>query len=381
MPLILTHLNADATFLLTFRPSAVSSSSTTTTTPPPPTSPGTTRTFSILLDPWLVDTASVYHPKFARSRHRIAPCISSLREIPAPDLVVISQGKTDHCNEATLRQLPPSGTKTIILAPPPAAKRIHAWRHFPPDRVRIMSPYDARPARREMTVSRFVIPPLTPDGAPGEVTVALLSPPVDLTGLHTAIGITYRPPTATAVLCPATVGEPSSSSSSSPRSPVSPPDSPRSFRAVSLSSYTNPSDRPMSIIFSPHGLPYRDLRPYASTHLVTEAALPLDLLLHAFDRVDSPWWLGGNISLGFPGGLHIARNLLAKRWISAHDEVKEMGGIVTRPVRTRRYHPHEVRQLLVQRAAAPALSQCETPSNPTMDTEVMVLDPGEMLHL
>lgn len=104
----------------------------------------------------------------------------------------------------------------------------------------------------------------------------------------------------------------------------------------------------MSIIYTPHGIPYRLIKAYASTHLVAEAALPLDCLIHPFDRVENLWWLGGVIVTGFPGGQEIANNLLARYWVSAHDEDKEVGGISTKPVRTRRYDRHQA-QLLMAR--------------------------------
>lgn len=256
--------------------------------------------------------------------------------------MLISQAKPDHCHEGTLCQLPADGTKTVILAHPAAAKTIRSWRHFAPEKVQALRRYDHGHDlhRRESTIRRFILPPLSSTGAPGEVTVAFLSDPWDITGLHTALGITYRPPTAM-VLFPAT--DPSR------LPPTPPPDSPRSFHSMSMSSYAAPSDRPISIIYSPHGIPYRLIRPYASTHLVAEAALPLDALLHSFDRVENPWWLGGNIATGFPGGVDIAYHLLARYWVSAHDEDKEDGGIGTKPVRTRRYDRREAQRLIAAR--------------------------------
>lgn len=378
MSVTVKHLNADATFLLTFQPASIPSPALTS----PPGSPNLapSNSFSILLDPWLIGSSKIYHPKFAISRHRIAPCVASLKDIPTPDVVVISQGKPDHCHEETLRQLPPGGPGDdddddgggpLILAAPAAAKRIRSWRHFHPSRVQSMRPFKPhrhghpsssrrkRRGPRPDTLRRIVLPPLTPSGSPGEVTIAFLPEKLDVTGLHTAIGITYRPPTSS-TLFPAAFSLASSSST--------PPGSPRSFHSSSMSSYAAPTDRPVSLIYSPHGVGYDVIEPYASTHLVAEAALPLTTLLHPLDRVQNPWWLGGNVSVGLPGGLAVARNLMARCWVSAHDEDKEVGGVSTIPIRTRKYGAHEARALLAHGGKG-------------IETDVLVLDPGRELTI
>ena len=91
---------------------------------------------------------------------------------------------------------------------------------------------------------------------------------------------------------------------------------------------------------------YPHIIPYATSHLVHAAALPLTLLLHSFDRVQNPWYLGGNISAGLPGGLEIAQNLFAKCWISAHDEDKENTGFSVGQVVTKKYSVEEVKGMV-----------------------------------
>ena len=100
------------------------------------------------------------------------------------------------------------------------------------------------------------------------------------------------------------------------------------------------------MIYSPHGVTYPHILPYATTHLILTAALPLTCLLHSFDRVQNPWWLGGNISAGLPGGLEIAQNLLAKCWISAHDEDKDSTGVSVSRTVTKKFGVKEVRDLV-----------------------------------
>lgn len=91
------------------------------------------------------------------------------------------------------------------------------------------------------------------------------------------------------------------------------------------------------------------MRAYAESHLVSSAALPLTCLLHSFDRVQNPWYLGGNIVAGLPGGVEIAAGLMARTWLSAHDEDKESSGIAVRPTVTRKYAVDEVRRVVGRR--------------------------------
>ncbi|KAI9846888.1 MAG: hypothetical protein M1837_003500 [Sclerophora amabilis] len=345
MSLTVKHLNADATFLLTFEPLSP--------TPPSPGAPN--GSFTILCDPWLSGTSEILHPMFSVQDHTVPSCISSLDEIPEPDLVLISQNKPDHCHKKTLCQLPSHGSKTLILAEPGAARRIRSWKYFDPDKVHTMRRYKQR-AFGPGNVRRIPIPASTPFGNPGEVTVALMSKKHDISGLHTAFGITYRPPTS---------WNPFGTSPTL----LTPPDSPRSFQSTTtLTSYSSPGDRALSVIFSPHGVSYSDIRPYASSHLVTEAALPLTAILHPFNRVQNPWWMGGNISTGLPGGLEIAQNLLARYWVSTHDEVKILGGISVSKLCTELYRPEVVQQLMA-------------PHKGQLGTDVKVLDVGKDLHM
>ncbi|KAI9745323.1 MAG: hypothetical protein M1818_001603 [Claussenomyces sp. TS43310] len=339
MSLTVKHLNADASFLLTFEP--LSSF---------PPSPGPSLdAFTIVLDPWLQGSSKIWHPKFSVSTHREPACVSSLAELQ-PDLVIISQDKDDHCHAPTLKTLPGSGGKTTVLAQPAAAKTIRSWKHFDAEKIVILRKWDESKAK---TVHRIVLPALHSKGSSGEITVAFLSQKHDITGLHGAIGITYRPPTASL--------EPNVSH------PLTPPASP------SLnSSRWHASPNTLSVIFSPHGIPYSCIAPYASSHLVRTAALPLTALLHCFDRVTNPWYLGGNICAGFPGGLDIAQSLLAGTWISAHDGIKETKGFASTRIMTRRFDRQEVENMVSP----------QSPESPRgRGTEVVVLGVGQDIRL
>ena len=376
MSLSVKHLNGDSTFLLTFTPLDQPVLSTGHSHVP--------GTFIILVDPWISGPSQVWHPKFSLSSHTVPSCIQHLSELPPPNMVLISQDKPDHCHEETLRQLDPALRHTLILATPAAVKKIRSWRYFDPSRVHAMPTFsDKRPD----SIIRFHIPSLITGANPGEVTIAYIPAKFDMTGLHNAVGITYRPPAT----CPTFTPNPfassffSSSSSNSAfslplqgspyvsESPLTPPDSPESpmsefssthssfqssiFPHSDMSSVStdfsnpmsvafNPNPKTLSVIYSPHGVTYSHVLPYATSHLVSRAALPLTLLLHAFDRVQNPWYLGGNISMGMPGGLEIARNLLAKCWISAHDEDKEKSGFSVAKLCISKYSVADVTKLV-----------------------------------
>jgi hypothetical protein len=338
MSLTIKHLNSDTSFLLTFSPHTSS----------PPLASQTPQNYTVLLDPWLVGPSNIFHSKFSTSRHKTPPCVSSLAELPEPDLVIISQSKSDHCHKQTLTQLPASGGKTIILAEPAAAKVIRGWKYFAPEKVVTLPRWeDCRGIRMSRTsrskLHTISIPPHTQDGIPGEVTVAFLSQKPDLTGLHSAIGITYRSPS---IRLPTALSLPDT-----------PPLTPASlYSTFSSSTHSNgnylsaSTPRPLSIIYSPHGIPYRYLSPYISSHLVPMCALPLTALLHCFDTVQNAWYLGGNICSGFPGGLEIAQNLCARVWVSAHDGEKETKGIANGKLEVRKYEREEVESVVSPRS-------------------------------
>lgn len=380
MSLTVKHLNGDTTFLLTFSPN-----DTSPHTPPGPQYQQPPGIFSVLVDPWLSGPTKILHPKFLLSKHTTPPCIPHLSHIPEPNVVLISQEKPDHCHEATLRQLDPTSPITTILAEPAAAKRIRGMKFFNPNMVHALRPFSER---KPDSVIRFCIPPIVPGGTPGEATIAFIPAKLDVAKVHNAIGVTYRPPSSTCL--PSRSFSPISQRSYRPfhqsryppapqNLPITPPESPtwQSSTLIdsnSLSTASTPSshqtdsnhnlsisskssvtstsrihsEKALSFIYSPHGVNYSLIRAYASTHLVSVAALPLTLLLHSFDRVQNPWYMGGNLATGSPGGIEIAQNLMAKCWISAHDEDKDNTGLSVISTKIRKYTKEEVREMLRQ---------------------------------
>ena len=289
MPLTVQQLNADTTFLLTFTLPTASA-----------TNNGNTG-FSILIDPWLTGPSPIFHSAFAVSRHTTESAIQSLAELSRlPDVVIISQPKNDHCNREALCTLPKSWQGTIV-AVPAAAKKIRAWKHFDEDRVQVLPAYSSK---KPTTVARFPLRPTSKTEGDGEITIANIPEPYDLSAVHNAIGIIYHP----------------------------------------LHS-TTPS-KPFSILYTPHGLTPSLLEPYLTNHLRPLNADPVDLLFHSLNIEANPKLMGGVVSNGAPGGVAIAKMLGVKEWIAAHDEEKENGGLATKLVKNTIYGVEEVEGLL-----------------------------------
>lgn len=318
MSLTIKHLNDDASFLLTFRPSTSAIESLSSQ-----------HDFNIVLDPWLGGESTTFHSKFSTSRSRKKPCINSLLELPELDLVIISQDKTDHCHGPTLRTLPRNPNKTVVLAGSAAVRMIRGWKHFSPETVKTMPKYDEKNFN---SVYRVAIPPLSKEGMPGEVTITFIVQKMDITALHNAICITYRPPTNNRIqkLDQGYLPSP-------PASPV---------RDSSASNEDATIPQTLSVMFSPHGIVYPSLQPFVDSHLKHQSALPLTALLHCFNRIENPWYLGGNICTGMPGGVEIARRLHAKVWISSHDGDKDVSGIVTTQLVTTKYKRDDIEKAL-----------------------------------
>ncbi|KAJ6257267.1 hypothetical protein Dda_8156 [Drechslerella dactyloides] len=156
MPITLRHLTADSTWLITLTS---------------PQSPPTHKPYIILVDPWIEGPSPVWHPKFALNHHTVPSSISNLSELSQqPDLLLISQTKTDHCNELTCRQLPKSGVQ--VYAVPGADSIVRGWKHFDAANVHRLRPFTSRKTGR---VSRIPIyrdgRPSTPPNQAGEVAI------------------------------------------------------------------------------------------------------------------------------------------------------------------------------------------------------------------
>lgn len=458
------HLNADSSFLLTFSPLE---------NPSPSDLTSASGAYTVLIDPFLTGSSIVLASWFAKTVFNEKPSISHLSEIEEPDVILISQNKPDHCHKETLLQLHPA-CKTVFACEPGAAKAIRSWDHFDPHRIHGLVKYS--PKAKFGNSLRLPIPPLSPEGHPGELNISFIPAKNYVTQLHNGFGITYQAPTRTRTLAslstidlpkkpkyfhmpmspvslPASSPQPLSSprivrpqsssyssysarvqsghlsdygpipvgpyqhrplhsrasnngsseflsssissstlNSSTDRlsipftfetdpdtftfndTPPTPGFSPQLSRNTSLN--RNSLDQPprpfghqkstsnlsahqmnasqitpgrpktLSLLYSPHGLPVADLQPYITNHLMHTSALPLTLLLHSFDRVQNPWWLGGNINAGVDGGMQIARSLMARVWLSAHDESKNDRGLSVKRLKIKKASAEEVRRQL-----------------------------------
>ncbi|KAJ9623928.1 hypothetical protein H2203_005374 [Taxawa tesnikishii (nom. ined.)] len=357
MSLKVKHLNGDTTFLLTFTPAIAPANSAQRF-------PGD---FIILVDPWLKGPSSVWTPKFQISHHTRPSAITSLKDLPEPDLILISQDKPDHCHRETLCSLPPS-SQIPILATAAAAKKIRSWNHFEnPDIVSALREY--RDKNESGTIYRRPLPPYSSSSAPGEITVSYMPQRMDMTRLHNALGITYRPPST---VTKAVTGQ-------IVNLPLSPPVSPPIHRPMTADSNTRPQsltrnrsiasiasrpdtptsigyfhatpaehrERTLSVLYSPHGVSTATVAPYTS-FLARENALPLTALFHSINTEQNPWFMGGRVAAGYPGGLDLLRKVGAHYWISAHDEDKDNRGFATVMINSGRYKVEEVQRLVEQ---------------------------------
>ncbi|PSK38476.1 hypothetical protein B9Z65_6029 [Elsinoe australis] len=333
MSVSVKHLNADTTFLLTFSPKTGGSHSR---------GHKQSDNFTILVDPWLAGSSSIWMPRFQISHHTSAPVVTSLADLALPDMILISQDKPDHCHEETLRTLP-ADTPVHIVAVPAAAKKIKSWRHFTHATITVINPYRSR---NYDTVLR--IPLKTEDalfGASGEITISYVPQSYDMTNLHNAIGITYRPSRSSIPLDQN--GRPMSLPLSPPMTPVvsrtnSNPPSPQPMIASNI---FQAECRPVSILYTPHGIGIPCITPYMESFLAPMGALPLTILMHSINVEQNPWFLGGLVASGLPGGSELVKRFGADYWLSAHDEAKDNRGWATAMIKSRHYTMEEAQVL------------------------------------
>jgi len=376
MSLNVQHLNADTTFLLSFSPAFDL-----------PVGLRPLRSaFNILLDPWLAGQSSILHPSFQVSDHTTEPAVRSLAELHEEvDLILVSQDKPDHCHRETLCSLPKS-KRIPILATEAAAKKIRSWMHFDDDLIHELPLYSARDSN---SIVKIDIPAYTSTGKPGEITIAHMPQKRDVTGLHNALGITYRAPesifaitgarsdtsdglTTSSQSRPSTRSRQSTSIGSRPRTNSSPQQSSRTLRAVrSLRSLRKqpsatslkrkdsahsseqppplpkaPAEPTLSVLYTPHGVAPSLLQSYASDYLAPMNALPFTALFHSFTQETNLWFLGGKVVTGAPGGVELVKRYGARRWISAHDEPKDNRGVSVKWIKTKRHEVGDVQGML-----------------------------------
>ncbi|KAG0651490.1 hypothetical protein D0Z07_1976 [Hyphodiscus hymeniophilus] len=284
---LLTHLNADTTWLLSI--------------PNPPSSPSANgRTYwHILVDPWLRGGQSDVAPFFSQQWHKEPSAVQTIEEVEDVirgieeaarvdendeaqetiigvdcrsddvdveqiregeswiDAVVICHEFTDHMHKETLLEVRKS---VPVFAAPTAASRIRAWKQF--EFVAEIPRFkgDWRDSSRAPLPDWLGLSRVAYAGA-------------DLLYYHQAIMVTFGMKEAEAV------------------------------------------------IYTPHGISPTDLEPVAKA----DPTISTLGLLHGLQDIR----LGAQLNMGAHNGLKVQRLLKAKYWIGTHDEIKKGGGIVS----------------------------------------------------
>lgn len=292
---VLAHLNADTTWLLQLPiPASAKSSSNSTTT--------SRSHYNVLIDPWLEGPQSDVASWFSTQWHIVAPAVQAMRELnavlaeleggdPGPDegddvpsyvdCVAISHEFTDHCHEATLRELPKS---IPVVATEKAADLIRSWGHF--DTIITTPAFSAAtPDWRGVLVD--------PSGAlPPWLGIGRVVTQGNALYYHSAVIVAfdlgYKP-------------------------------NQRATRSKGGSVQTQ--SEPEAVIYSPHGIKGSDLE------CVRKAGLKTLALLHGLHDVRI--WMTAQLNLGALNGIRAVRASGARYWIATHDETKRGGGFIS----------------------------------------------------
>jgi len=288
---ILTHLNADTTWLLSL--------------PIPYHNVRNRIYYHILIDPWLCGSQSDVAKFFSQQWHKEESVFQTIGDIEQAikgfeeaalgktnlerserseyhisdgrepsiddgqqwiDAVIISHEFTDHMHKGTLLEIPPN---VPVFATAKAASSIRSWNHF-------LSVGD---------ISRFT-------GSWTESSASRLPQWLSITRLayagqdllyyHSAIMIAFEPYS-------------------------------KSDLEDSIAE---------CVIYTPHGITPRDIEKLVAA----DPAIKTLALLHGLQEISLP---KAQLNLGAHNGLKIQRLLRTKYWISTHDEVKTGGGIIS----------------------------------------------------
>ena len=313
---ILTHLNADTTWLLQLPyPAGI------------PKPSGRSR-FNILIDPWLRGKQSDVASWFSSQWHSIDASVQTVNElnelleenekvvavsdgtiqqirlnvqreqnVPAChlgdsafnacgqegqiDAVIVSHEFTDHCHKQTLLEVNPA---TPVFATNRAATLIRSWKHF--HTVLNTPPFSGD--WRSTSLS-----PL-----PSWLGISRVITKSDALYYHSAILITFD-------LNTETLGGSASD-----------------LNARELGRTASASASAEALIYTPHGIHAQDLCCLSSANPPLETLA----LLHGLHDVQISI---KQLNLGAHNGLQAQRICDAKYWISTHDEVKQARGVIT----------------------------------------------------
>lgn len=276
---LLTHLNADTTWLLSI--------------PYPSRADNTFNKsyYHILIDPWLRGGQSDVAAFFSQQWHADPSAVQSINEVEEVikgieevahkkgaasdgswiDVVVVSHEFTDHMHKETLLEIP----RTVpVLATSKAAAAITSWTHF--DHVEEIPRFDGdwSQASAEHLPSWVGISRVAKAG-------------VDLLYYHSAVMITF--------------------SKSADQNP-----------GIEHEYATTPE----AVIYTPHGIDPGDLTMVGNA----QPSIRTLALLHGLQDISLP---RAQLNKGAHNGLKVQRLLNAKYWVGTHDEIKRGGGIVS----------------------------------------------------
>ncbi|KAI0021233.1 hypothetical protein F4780DRAFT_293789 [Xylariomycetidae sp. FL0641] len=324
---VLVHLNGDTSWLLQLPYPA----------DPSPPSPGRGRRrrrwFNILLDPWFRGPQSDVAAWFSTQWHVVPASVGSVGELEGVlrgaeggadcddkcdddsnstdgtgtqareegnreeaggegesyiDALAISHEFTDHCHEATLREVSP---RVPVFATEKAAQLVRGWGHF--DTVITTPAFDAAGDDDDDDDgdwrSALSVAPLPEWLGIGRVVSA-----GNALYYHSALIIAFTSPSSS-------LSNPSSSSPSSE-----------------------------CILYSPHGISPSSLLPLSRAPNLSALAL-----LHGLHDVRI--WATKQLNLGGLNGARAARACGARYWVATHDEVKKGGGVLAPLLRRTRW--------------------------------------------
>lgn len=301
---VLAHLNADTTWLLQLPiPASVTVSKKSRAKGKSRSKTPRRSRYNILVDPWLEGPQSDVASWFSTQWHIVTPAVQTLRELDEVlaeleggsvnkdvdgalsyiDCVAISHEFTDHCHEATLRELPQS---TPVVATEKAADLIRSWRHF---ETVITTPgfSAATPDWRDLMVDQSgALPPWLGIGRVITQGNSLY--------YHSAVMVVFD------------LGYRSTQ---------------RATRSKSTTAQSQSQNEPEAVIYSPHGIKGSDLECVGAAGIKTLA------LLHGLHDVRI--WMTAQLNLGALNGIQAVRATGARYWIATHDETKKGGGLIS----------------------------------------------------
>lgn len=274
---ILTHLNADTSWLISFpRPSTEDDEDTKTNRV----------YYHVVLDPWL-DTEYVFGSRwFIAMNHAIPSKYKTIEQVQRlilniegaaensnledkghPDAVFVSHHLGDHCDRATLEQIDPSVPFVSIAS---VVEEVKKWNHF--QTVESMPDLDIdSPQSLWQTYKSAILP--------DHIRVGRLLDGGSYPELHWATLLAFSP-----------------------------------------SQLTSSNAQVETILYSPHGIYAHRL---VNTDWASKHSKPL-LLLHGLN----PAWSPQRANLGVENGSKLATTLGPKYWIPTHDEELEYRGFL-----------------------------------------------------